>query len=109
MIFWVTLTIFGVCLILESIISWIFIKGSQKKHPDLWEHSGSPTLMGNADLISAWPLNKYLMQRDYESVQCEKAKAFATKLRLPFVVSYFSAAISSIVFIISIAVYGVPQ
>ena len=109
MIFWATFALFGVCLILESITSWIFIRGSRKKHPVLWEHSGEPTLLGNGDLISAWPLNKYLMRKDYESVSCEAAKVFAEKWRLPFVLSYFSAVISVVVFFAAMFVFGVPE
>lgn len=109
MIFWSTFALFGVCLILESITSWIFIRGSRKKHPVLWEHAGEPTLMGNGDLISAWPLNKYLMYKSYETVSCESAKAFAEKCRLPFVVSYFSAAVSVVVFFAAMFIFDVPE
>ena len=65
--------------------------------------------MGNGDLISAWPLNKYLMHRSYESVFCELAKTFAEKWRLPFVLSYFSAVVSVVVFFAAIFLVGVPE
>ncbi|MBV7314290.1 hypothetical protein [Shewanella sp. NIFS-20-20] len=109
MIFWSTFGVFAICLTLESITSWMFIWGSKKKHPELWEHSGEPTLMGNGDLINAWPLNKYLMQRQYKEIDNEAAKAFAESLRLPFVLSYISAIVSVVVFFVCLFIFGKPE
>nr|WP_320012428.1 hypothetical protein [uncultured Desulfobulbus sp.] len=109
MIFWGTFGIFMACLILESITSWMFIRGSKKKHPELWVHAGEPTLMGNGDLISAWPLNKYLMNRSYSEISNESAIAFAERLRLPFVLSYFSALISVVIFFVCLFFFGKPE
>ncbi len=106
MIFWTTFGIFAVCLVLESITSWIFIRGSKKKHPELWIHAGKPNLIGNGDLISAWSLNKYLINRQYQKIGNEEAKKFAEKIRLPFVLSYFSAVSSVVVFFICLFVFG---
>ena len=99
MIFWTLFSIFAVCLILESITSWIFIRGSKKKHPDLWRHAGKPTLLGNGDLFSAWPLNQYLIHRQYQQLGNKGAVQFAEKIRLPFIITYFMALISVLVFI----------
>ncbi len=109
MIFWTTFSIFAVCLILESITSWVFIRGSKKKHPELWEHAGEPTLMGNGDLINAWPLNKYLLERRYKEIENEVDIAFAEGLRLPFILSYFSAIVSVVVFFVCLFVFGKPE
>lgn len=109
MIFWITFGVFAVCLVLESITSWVFIRGSKKKHPELWAHAGEPTLMGNGDLFNAWPLNKYLINRQYQEIESEEAKIFAEKVRLPFVLSYFSAAISVIVFFACLFIFGNPE
>jgi hypothetical protein len=109
MIFWGAFGVFIVCLILESITSWMFIRGSKKKHPELWVHAGEPTLMGNGDLISAWPLNKYLMDRAYIEIRSKAAIEFADRLRLPFVLSYFSALISVAIFLICLFVFGKPE
>ena len=108
MTFWVTGGLFLFCLILESITSWVFIRGSKKKHPDLWDHAGQPTLMGNGDLISAWPLNMYLFHREFEEIENESAKSFAEKVRLPFVLSYFAAIMSVIVFFVCLLIFGKP-
>jgi hypothetical protein len=94
---------------MESVTSWIFIRGSKKHHPVLWEHAGEPTLMGNGDMISAWPLNKYLMNRKYTELTDPDAIAYAEKNRLPFVVTYFGACISVIAFFGVIYLYGTPQ
>lgn len=109
MIFWGTFGIFMACLILETITSWMFIRGSKKKHPELWVHAGEPTLMGNGDLISAWPLNKYLMSRFYSEISNESAIAFAEHLRLPFILSYFSALLSAIIFFVCLFFFGKPE
>ena len=109
MIFWSSFGVFAICLILESITSWMFIRGSKKEHPELWVHAGEPTLMGNGDLISAWPLNKYLIERRYKEIENEAAKSFAEKLRLPFVLSYFSALISVVVFFVCLFIFGKPE
>ena len=109
MIFWITFGIFIFCLTMESITSWRFIKGSKKKHPELWVHAGEPTLMGNGDLISAWPLTKYLLSRQYHQLENKVAVDFAEKSRLPFIVSYFSAGISAIICLASMLVFGVPE
>lgn len=109
MIFWTTFGIFAICLILESITSWIFIRGSKKNHPELWVHAGEPTLMGNGDLVKAWPLNKYLIDRRYLEIKSEQAKLFAEKIRLPFVISYFSSVISVAIFFICLLIFGKPE
>jgi len=108
MIFWGTFVAFIVCLILESIISWLFIRGSKNKHPELWIHAGKPTLMGNGDLISAWPLNIYLLNRTYEELSNQEAITFANRLRLPFVLSYFTAMASLAVFFLCLLIFGKP-
>ncbi len=94
---------------MESVTSWVFIRGSKKNYPTLWKHAGEPTLMGNGDMISAWPLNKYLMKRKYLEVEDPKAVKFADKNRLPFVITYFGACVSVLVFFIVIFLYGIPQ
>ena len=93
---------------MEGITSWVFIRGSKNKHPELWQHAGEPTLMGSGDLISAWPLTKYLLSKQYMELDNMEAKMFADKLRLPFVLSYFLAVISVTVFFIAWFVFGTP-
>jgi len=107
--FWSAFGIFFFFLIMESVTSWIFIRGSKKHHNALWLHAGEPTLMGNGDMISAWPLNKYLMKRKYLELDEPLAVAFAEKNRLPFVITYFGACISVIVFFAVVYFYGTPQ
>ncbi|NVJ96547.1 MAG: hypothetical protein HWE25_00245 [Alphaproteobacteria bacterium] len=107
--FWIASGVFLGFLILESITSWIFIRGSKKKHPKLWSHAGKPTLMGNGDLISAWPLNKYLLQRKYAELGDQDAIAYAERNRLPFVVTYFAACLSVLVFFAVLFLFGSPE
>jgi hypothetical protein len=107
--FWIAMGVFFFFLVLESVTSWIFIRGSKKHHPILWQHAGKPTLMGNGDMISAWPLNKYLMSRKYKEIEDSSAVAFAEKNRLPFVVTYFGACISVIVLLAVLYFLGVPK
>lgn len=108
MLFWVSFAVFFVCLIFESITSWIFIRRSKKYYPVLWEHAGSPTLMGNGDLVSAWPLTRYLLNKRYLEISCESSKSFAEKLRLPFLMGYFSAVVTVAIFFIVLFVFGSP-
>jgi len=107
--FWIAIGVFFFFLVLESVTSWIFIRGSKKHHPMLWQHAGEPTLMGNGDMISAWPLNKYLMSRKYQEIEDNSAVAFAEKNRLPFVVTYFCACASVVVLLAVIYFMGVPK
>ena len=106
--FWIAFGIFFTFLILESVSSWVFIRGSKKHHPELWTHAGEPTLMGNGDMISAWPLNKYLMQRKYQELSDQAAIQFAEKNRLPFVVTYFGAVVSILAVFAVIYLFGMP-
>jgi hypothetical protein len=94
--------LFLVCLIAESVTSWIVIKGSKKHHPTLWIHSGYPTLMGNGDLISVYPLVRYYWRRQYAELRDEKALAFADKWRLPTVLSYTLTWVSAVVMLVGI-------
>ena len=94
--------LFFVPLLGESVTSWIAIVTARKRFPELWEHSGCPTLMGNGNLTKAWPLVKYYRDRDYLEVVGHgaalrgpvgdpEAIAFAEKLRGPLVWTYWSA------------------
>lgn len=78
----------------ESVPSWIAIRTVRRRHPELWVHSGRPTLRGNGDLVSAWPLVRYYRDRGWERpverdgvtlppVADPAARAFAEALRLP--------------------------
>ena len=107
--FWSAFGIFFFFLIMESVTSLIFIRGSKKRCPVLWQHAGEPTLMGNGDMISAWSLNKYLMKRKYLQIEEPSAIAFAEKNRLPFVITYFGACVSVVVFSVVVYFYGIPQ
>lgn len=95
---------FVLCLIAESVTSWLFIRGSKKKHPALWEHAGSPTLMGNGDLLSAFPLIQYARRRDYAAVSDSEAVSFADRLRLPLIVTYWAAVASAMALIVTLLV-----
>ena len=108
MIFWILFSIFTGSLILESVTSWIFIRGSKKNHPVLWRHAGKPTLLGNGDLINAWPLTQYLIHREYKDVENKEARHFADKIRLPFIITYFMALISVVVFLSYFFINGTP-
>ena len=109
MVFWLSFWLFIVFLVLESITSWIFIKRSERNHPDLWRHAGRPTLIGNGDLISAWPLNKYLMNRQYSKLKNQEAINFAESVRGPFVFSYFGACLAVRLLLIVMFTFGVPE
>lgn len=93
---------FFVFLMLESVTSWIFIKGSKKKHPLLWKHAGKPTLLGNGDLMSAYPLIRYIWQREYAQIEDQNAIRYADKLRYPTVLSYWLAWASIAALIVSL-------
>jgi len=91
MFFYVALIGFIISLSLESATSFMLIRGSRKNHPDLWKHAGEPTLMGNGDLISAFPVINYIWRRDYAALSNTQAVAYADGLRLPTVLSYWAA------------------
>ena len=107
--FWLAIGFFFICLILESITSWIFIRGSKKHYPKLWKHAGKPTLLGNGDLMRAWPLNEYLMKKKYQKLKDPLALAFANRIRFPFVLSYFGAAFSVIIVVVVALIFGIPE
>ena len=109
MIFIISFGVFFVCLIGESVTSWIFIQGSKKKYPMLWKHAGSPTLMGNGDLFSAWPLAKYILKKRYLKIDCKDSIVFAEKLRFPFLAGYFSAIVTVIWCFVALLIFGVPE
>lgn len=105
--------VIGLCL--ESVTSWIAIRGTRKHHPELWTHSGQPTLLGNGDLTKAWPLVVYYRDRKYlEHVQREgkhhspivdeNTLEFAEKLRGPLLYTYYAAwaGIAASVFLVLI-------
>lgn len=102
-------------LLLEGVTSWFAIRVAKKHYPDLWCHSGNPTLLGNGDLINAWPLVKYYRDRSYlqtaeyddeqiPAIVDKKTIKFAEKLRVPLVATYFlawkSAAVAFALFIV---------
>jgi hypothetical protein len=90
---------FVLFLIGESLTSWLFIRGSRKKHPGLWEHARRPTLMGNGNLLNAWPLVRYVTRRDYAAVPEPHSVTFAEALRLPLIVTYWGAVASAILLV----------
>lgn len=106
--FWFSLSVFGLFLTVEGIASWVFIRRSRRLYPELWEHAGSPTLLGDGDLISAWPTNRYLLRRQYLQLDDATARNFAEKLRLPMLIGYFGswAAVAGV--LVSLLVFGKP-
>ena len=102
MLFYVAFIGFVVSLSMESITSWMLIKGSKKHHPDLWKHAGEPTLMSNGDLISAFSLINYVWCRDYEGLNNRDAIKYADQMRLPVVLSYWAAWIFALVLIYAV-------
>ena len=48
-------------------------------------------MMGNGDLVRAWPLNKYLLFKRFEEIPDPGAVQFARKMRLPVVGTYLAA------------------
>ena len=104
--FWSSFSIFALCLISESITSWIVIRRSKIKYPSLWKHAGKPTLIGNGDMISAFPLVNYIAYRRYAHLPEEEAVRFADNIRLPFVVSYYAACLSAAIFLAVFLIYG---
>lgn len=90
---------FLAALLAESLTSWLFIRGSRRRHPALWRHAGCPTVMGNGDLISAWPLVRYVGRREYAALPDPAAVRFADGLRLPLVASYWATAASVAAFL----------
>lgn len=103
-LFYVALGFLIIGLTLESIPSWVVIRGSRKKHPELWIHSGKPTLLGNGDLFKAWPLVQYYKNKDYlkemvidyahyPPIKDKAALEFAQKMRLPLVIGYYCGII----------------
>ena len=102
MLFAISLAGFFVSLTLESITSWIIIKGSKKKHPSLWKHAGRPTLLGNGDLMSAYPLIKYLWRRDYAELNDRAAVSYADRMLLPTVLTYASAVVFAVALFLSL-------
>lgn len=94
--FWAAIGVFLVSLLAESVTSWMFIRGSKKRYPALWEHAGCPTIMGNGDLISAWPLIQYVTRKDYAAVSDGAAVSFADGIRMPMVASYWATVASAV-------------
>ena len=93
---WTVFGAFLIFLIAESLTSWLFIRGSRKNHPSLWQDAGCPTLIGNSDLISAWPLIRYVSRRKYSALPDRSAVAFADGIRMSMIVSYWAALGSGI-------------
>jgi hypothetical protein len=93
---------FLILLIAESLTSWLFIRGSRTKHPSLWQHAGCPTLLGNGDLMSAWPLIRYVRRRDYAALPDGAAVAFADRMRMPMIISYWAALASAVALVASL-------
>ena len=62
-------------------------------------------MLGNGDLISAFPLIRYLQERRYEELADTAAVSFADRMRVPTVASYYAAVISVIPFFIA-AIYA---
>ncbi len=93
---------FVLFLIAESVTSWLFIRGSKRKHPALWEHAGCPTLLGNGDLFSAWPLIRYVSRRDYAAVSDTQSVNFADVFRVPLIATYWAAVASAIALIVTL-------
>ncbi len=106
--FWTSLAVFAVFLTVESLASWSFIRGSRKSHPVLWEHAGSPTLLGDSDLISAWGTTRYLMRREYEVLEDSSDRQFAERLRLPMLIGYFGSWLSAGTFFLCLFLFGKP-
>ena len=111
-------SLFFVPLVAESITSWRAIRTAQKRSPILWKHSGSPTLMGNGDLVSAWPLVKYYRDRAYFTsvtyddidlppIKDPEAIEFAEKLRRPLLLTYWAAWIGTGLFLVVLIGGGV--
>jgi hypothetical protein len=92
--FWIAFAAFGVCAIAESVTSWLFIRGSRERYPAHWQHAGSPTIMGNANLMSAWPLLRYVAQRRNAMMEEEAPVSFADRFRWPMVISYAAVLVS---------------
>ena len=106
--FWTSFAVFAVFLTVESVASWLFIRGSRKRHPVLWEHAGSPTLLGDSDLISAWGTTRYLMRREYESLNDRLGRQFAERLWLPMLIGYFGSWLSVGAFFLCLFLFGKP-
>ena len=98
-------------LIAESVTSWRAIRTAEKRFPALWEHSGSPTLVANGDLMKAWPLVKYYRDRTYfdlvtydgidlPPIKDPQAIDFAEKLRRPLLLTYWAAWIGAGFFLV---------
>ncbi|MFT7593757.1 MAG: hypothetical protein ACI8R4_001073 [Paracoccaceae bacterium] len=113
---------FVVGFALESTTSWIAIRGAKKHHPELWIHSGQPTLMGNGDLMKAWPLVVYYHDRKHlETVRHrgqqflpivdKSALEFAEKLRGPLLYTYYAGWIGvamCVLMFLALGILGYP-
>lgn len=106
--FWISFGLFAVFLTVESVASWVFIRRSRRNHPELWIHAGSPTLLGDSDLISAWPTVRYLLRREYRQIKDVNATTFAEQLRTPMLVGFFGGWISATGVFACLFVYGKP-
>lgn len=106
MVFWITGGAIVVLVIYQSITSWAFILGSEKRHPELWEHAGEPSLLGDGDIFNGWPLTKYLLERDYLQLDNKTAIAYADKRRGHLVLSFFAAWLAIAVFFICLFIPG---
>lgn len=58
--------------------------------------------MGNGDLVSAWPLLRYVAQRRYASLDDNAAVSFAEQFRFPLLAAY-AATLLSVLMILSVA------
>jgi hypothetical protein len=104
-------------LIAESVTSWIAIVTARERHPELWKHSGSPTLGGNSGLTKSWPLVRYYMKSEYLTqlqrdgvdlppVIDASALQFAQKLRRPLVYAFFFACVAALGVMLTLLVVG---
>ena len=54
--YWIAMGVFVTFVILERISVWVFIRGSEKHHPELWGDVGEPTIARNGNIIGSWSI-----------------------------------------------------
>jgi len=84
-----------------SAIQWTFLIRLKKRHPDQWEHAGSPTIMSDQSLTSAFGTVMYLQSRAYTYSDYQEGIRYCERFRFPMVVGYWItvAAVSSAVIV----------
>lgn len=92
-------------MVVGSIVQWVFLITLRKKHSNLWNAMGRPTIWTDQSLFSAWPTIKFIQQKRYLSFEASSV-GFCSSFYLPLILFYSATATSLVMFFVAIFVFG---